>query len=172
MALADLAWTLQSRGAESWWGCFDSHSDSGLLIDSDSGTDTKYKTNNTLIVEGVSAVQAKKRNVTFPIDFVFRTGDFYPSYLSCLPDRICPPPPSKKIAAARSFICSDHVRAEQEHRLDGVLLAPGPQVRQEQPHWGEEPLDTGLRHPGAQRERRYRAAPQWGRMGSGSDGAV
>ena len=83
-----------------------------------------------------------------------------------------PPPPQQKIAAARSFICSDHVRAEQEHRLDGVLLAPGPQVRQEQPHWGEEPLDTGLRHPGAQRERRYRAAPQWGRMGSGSDGAV
>ena len=83
-----------------------------------------------------------------------------------------PPPPQQKIAAARSFICSDHVRAEQEHRLDGVLLAPGPQVRQEQPHWGEEPLDTGLRHPGAQRERRYRAAPQWGRMGSGSGGAV
>ena len=46
-----------------------------------------------------------------------------------------PPPPPQKIAAARSFICSDHARAEQEHRLDGVLLAPGPQVRQEQPHW-------------------------------------
>ena len=66
------------RGAESWWGCSDSgsDSDSGLLIDSDSdsGSDTKYKINNTLIVEQVSAAQAKKkkeeeRNVTFSIDF-------------------------------------------------------------------------------------------------------
>ena len=42
---------LKSRGAESWWGCFDSGSDSGLLIDSDfgsdSGFDTKYAINNT-----------------------------------------------------------------------------------------------------------------------------
>ena len=56
-----------------------------------------------------------------------------------------PPPPPQAIAAARSFICSDHVRAEQEHRLDGVLLEQGPQVLQEQPHCGEEPLDAGLR---------------------------
>ena len=52
------------RGAGLWWGCSDSDSDSGLLIDpdldSDSGPDKKYKINNTLIVERVSAVQAKK----------------------------------------------------------------------------------------------------------------
>ena len=43
------------RGAESWWGCSDSDSDSRLLIDSDSGydsdsdsgSDTKYKINST-----------------------------------------------------------------------------------------------------------------------------
>ena len=46
--------TLWSRGA--WWGT----SDSGLLIDSDSGFDAKYEINNTLIVERVSAVQAKE----------------------------------------------------------------------------------------------------------------
>ena len=48
-----------SRGVESWWGC----SDSGILIDfdSDSGSDTKYKIINTLIVEKVSAVQARKK---------------------------------------------------------------------------------------------------------------
>ena len=61
------------RGAESCWGCSDS--DSGLLIDSDSdsGSDTKYRINNTLIVERVSAVQARKRNVTFPIGFGFHS---------------------------------------------------------------------------------------------------
>ena len=49
----------ETRGAESWWGCFDSDSDSdsGLLVgsdsgsdsdsDSDSGSDTRYKTNDT-----------------------------------------------------------------------------------------------------------------------------
>ena len=56
-----------ARGAESWWGCFDSDSDSGLLVgsdsgfDSDSGPDAKYKINNTLIVKRISAVQAKKK---------------------------------------------------------------------------------------------------------------
>ena len=39
------------------------------------------------------------------------------------------PPPPKGLVAARSLICSDHGRAEQEHRLGGVLLEPGPQVR-------------------------------------------
>ena len=58
-----------ARGAESWWGCSDSDSDSGLLVGSDSGPDTKYKINKTWIVERVSAIQAKKINVTFPIDF-------------------------------------------------------------------------------------------------------
>ena len=58
---------VNSRGAESWWGCSDSgsDSDSGLLVgsdsDSDSGPDAKYKINNTLIVERISAVQAKKK---------------------------------------------------------------------------------------------------------------
>ena len=46
---------VETRGAESWWGCSDSDSgsDSGLLIDSHSGSgsNTKYKINNTLIVE-------------------------------------------------------------------------------------------------------------------------
>ena len=48
---------VKCRGAESWWGCSDSDCDSVLLIDSDShsdsdsGCDTKYKINNTLIVE-------------------------------------------------------------------------------------------------------------------------
>ena len=66
-----------TRGAESWWGCSDS--ETGLLIDSDSGSDSdlgsdaKYKINNTLIVERVSAVEARKRNVTFPIDFGFHS---------------------------------------------------------------------------------------------------
>ena len=62
---------LCTKGAGSWWGCSDSGSDSRLLIDSDSdsGSDTKYRINNTLIVERVSAAQARKRNVTFPIDF-------------------------------------------------------------------------------------------------------
>ena len=55
-------------------------------------------------------------------------------------------PLPQRIAAARSFICSDHVRAEQEHRLDGVLLVQGPQVLQEEAHCGEEPLDADLRH--------------------------
>ena len=50
---------IQSRGAESWWGCSDSgsDSDSGFLInsdsdsDSDSGFDAKYEINNTFIVD-------------------------------------------------------------------------------------------------------------------------
>ena len=42
--------------------------------------------------------------------------------------------------------CSSHARAEQEHRLDGILLEAGPQVRQEQPLCGQEPLDADLHH--------------------------
>ena len=59
------------------------------------------------------------------------------------------------------------VRAEQEHRLDGVMLEPGPQVRQEMPYCLEEPLDADLRH----RERSEREAtigPH--RSGVGYDG--
>ena len=62
---------LYIRDAESWWHWSDSDSDSDsrLLIDSDSGSDsdsdsgshTKYKLNNTLIVEQVSAVETKKK---------------------------------------------------------------------------------------------------------------
>ena len=58
---------LAIRGAESWWGRSDSDSDSGPLIDSDSGSDsdsgpdTKYEINNTLIVERFFAVQAKQK---------------------------------------------------------------------------------------------------------------
>ena len=54
------------------------------------------------------------------------------------------PPPI--IASARSFICSDHLRAEEEHRLDGVLLVQEPQVLQEEANCGEEPLGADLRH--------------------------
>ena len=39
----------------------------------------------------------------------------------------------------------NHARAAQEHRLDGVLLEPGPQVRREQPDCGERTLDADLR---------------------------
>ena len=67
-------------------------------------------------------------------------------------------PPQKKISGCQIIYlfrsCCDHFRAEQEHRLDGVLLEPVPQVRQEQPHCGEEPLDADLRH----RERSEREA--------------
>ena len=53
----DCIYVLCIRGVESWWGCSDSDfgSDSWLLIDSDSGSDsdsgfdTKYKINKTLI---------------------------------------------------------------------------------------------------------------------------
>ena len=85
-------------------------------------------------------------------------------YLSYEPDRISPPQ-KKIIAAAKSFICSDHVRAEQEHRLDGVLLEQGPQVLQEQPHCGEEPLDADLRH----RERSERLVTEQHRSRVGWD---
>ena len=57
-----------------------------------------------------------------------------------------PPSLSQRIAAARLFICSDHVRAEQKHRLDGVLLEQGPQVLQQQPHCREELFYTDVRH--------------------------
>ena len=45
-----------------------------------------------------------------------------------------PPPPTNNygcqiIYLFRSCLDHDHVRAEMEHRLDGVLLEPGPQVR-------------------------------------------
>ena len=63
--------------------------------------------------------------------------------------------------------CSVRVRAAQEHRLDGVLLGPGPQVGQEQPHCGEEPLDADLHH----RERSNREATTGlQRSGLGWDG--
>ena len=85
----DQTWSI--RGAGSWWGWSDSGS--GLLIDSDScsdsdsdyGSDTKYKMSSTVIVERVSAVQATKRNVTFPIHFGFHSFGrkiFNPSYLT------------------------------------------------------------------------------------------
>ena len=144
----EIVWT---RGAEpwlgcsdSWWGCSDSdsRSDSGVLIDSnsgsdpdpDSGPDAKYKINSTLIVERVSAVQARKRDVTFPIDFGFHScGRKIRIPVISHTSRIASAPSLKKrIAAARSFICStsDHVRAEPEHRFNGVLPGQGPQVPQ------------------------------------------
>ena len=60
-----------------------------------------------------------KRGISYSFWLSFlRTEELYPSYLSYEPDHV--PPPKKRIAAARSFIYSDHVCAEQEHRLDGV----------------------------------------------------
>ena len=74
-----------SRGAESWSGCSDSgsDSDSGFLInsdpgsdsDSDSGFDSKYEINNTLIVERVSAVQAQKETCHFLLIMAFIPSD-------------------------------------------------------------------------------------------------
>ena len=67
------------------------------------------------------------------------------------------PSPSKKgLRLPDHFFrsCSNYARVEQEHRLDGVLIEPGQQVRQEQPHCGEEPLNADLRH----RERSEREA--------------
>ena len=59
------------------------------------------------------------------------------------------PPPRKECGCQIIYFfrpCSNNARAEQEHRLDGVLLEARPQVRQEKPHCGEEPLDADLRH--------------------------
>ena len=61
--------------------------------------------------------------------------------------------------------CSDHVHAEQEHHLDGVLLEPVPQDLQEQAHCGEEPLEADLRH----RERSERLVTEPHRSGVGWD---
>ena len=99
--------------------------------------------------------------MTFVIDFGFHSfgrKSFIPVITRAYRFESAPISP-KKTAAARSLNCSDHVGAEQEHRLDGILLEPGPQVRQEQPHCGEEPLDSDMRH----RERSEReTTPQWG----------
>ena len=78
---------LYSRGAVSWWGCSDSGPDSGLLIDSHSGSDAKYEINNTLIFERNSAVQAKKtkHEISYWLWLAFlRMEDLYHSYHSCL----------------------------------------------------------------------------------------
>ena len=77
-----------SRGAESWWDCSDSGPDSGLLIEfySDAGFDMKYKINNTLIVEQLSAVQ-EKNEACHLLDFGFHSfggENRYPSYQSRL----------------------------------------------------------------------------------------
>ena len=70
------------------------------------------------------------------------------------------PPPTKNCGCQINNLfrsCSDHVRADQEHRLDGVLLEPGPQVLLEQPYCGEETLDADLRH--RERSERLVTAP-------------
>ena len=56
----------KARGAESWWSCSDSDSSS------DSGSNTKYN-RITLKVNQISAVQARKRYVTFPIEYGFHS---------------------------------------------------------------------------------------------------
>ena len=93
--------------------------------------------------------------MTFPIDFGYHSFGrkiFIPVSLMPAGSYLPPPQQIKKncgcqiIYFFRSY--SDYVREEQEqeHRLDGVLLEPGPQVRQEQPHCREEPLDAHLCH--------------------------
>ena len=71
--------------------------------------DAKYKINNTLIVERVSAVRAKKRNITFPIDFGLIPSDGRSlSQLSLLPARShmppSPPPKKRKRLPDRLFV--------------------------------------------------------------------
>ena len=117
---------------------------------------------------------SEKRNMTFPFYFGFHSFGRKIFILPVITNayRLASTPPlpkkeckiqkeecgSKIISLFRSR--SDHVRAEQEHRLDDILLEPGPQVRQQQPHC-EEPLDADLRH----RERSEREAT--GPHGSG-----
>ena len=62
-------------------------------------------------------------------------------------------------------MCSDHVRAEQKHRLDGALLEQERQVLQEHSHCGEEPLDADLHH----RKSSERLVPEPHRRRVGSD---
>ena len=91
----------------------------------------------------------KKRDVSYGLWFSFpRTKDLYPIYYSCLPDRTYPPPPEDNCGCQISFLfrsCSDHARAEQEHRIDRVLLKPGTRFGQVQPRCGEGPLEDQLR---------------------------
>ena len=129
-----------SMGAESWWGCSDS--DPGLLInsgsdsDSYSGPGTKYEINNTLIVERVSAVQAKKETWHFllTLNFIRSYGStsFHLSLtLAGLP---LPPPPKKELRLLDHLFVQIMFRScscGAEHCLDSVLLEPGPQVRKE-----------------------------------------
>ena len=70
------------KGAESCWDYSDS--------------DTKYKINYTLIrsTEPPTPKRKKKRDVSYGLSrSVFLTEDLNPIYYSCLPDRICLPPP-------------------------------------------------------------------------------
>ena len=61
-------------------------------------------------------------------------------------------------------ICADHVRAELEHRLNGVLLEHGPQILQEQPHCGGELPDADLRHRHRERSERLIKEPHRSRV--------
>ena len=51
----------------------------------------------------------------------------------------------------------------EEHRLDGVLLEQEPQVLQQQPHCGEEPLDADLLR--RERSERFVREPHRSRIG-------
>ena len=73
------------------------------------------------------------------------------------------PSPFQGFAAVRSFICSDDVVAEHEHRLDCVLLEQRPQVLQEQPHCGKESFDADVRH--RERSERLVTEPHRTRVG-------
>ena len=79
-------------------GCSDSDSDSGLLIDSNSGSDSvsgfdsKYEINNTYVTSPASLRRPngnKKRNISYWLWLSFlRMVDLYPSYHSCLITRM------------------------------------------------------------------------------------
>ena len=106
------------------------------------------------------------------------------SQLSLMPVGSYLPSPSKKGMRLPDLFfrsCSNHVCAEQEQSLDGVLLEAEPQVRQsslfaEKSH-PTLTCATGRAASSSSQGRTavvvgYRSPPQWGRMGSGSGGVV
>ena len=55
-----------------------------------------------------------------------------------------PPPEHYGFQIIHLFrLCSDHIRVEKEHHRLGTTLSE--QIRQQQPHCGEQPLDADLR---------------------------
>ena len=90
---------MYSRGAESWWGCsdsgsdtdseplIDSDSDSGSDSDSDSGFYAEYEITLYIIVEKVCAIQPKKTR-HFILTSAFIPSDRPLSQLSLILDQL------------------------------------------------------------------------------------